>query len=377
MGIAVNDAVIAACARDGTAGSAVEQWRRGVRIGAALAEARDQAGLTVTEVSQRTRIRETVIRGIEGDDYSACGGDFYARGDIRSIARAVGTDPEPLIREYDLIHRAPGVLSAVSLNELLSPAQAPRRRRVNWAVALGLTLAVALGFVGYKFLAGSPHRAATPLADASRAVTHAGPGGPAPAAKISQIAARDAPVVVVHLTAIRRCSVLFTTSSGRHLIRSHVAAGASNTWAFRQAVHLRLDHPGGVTLTVDGANPLPSRPAARPVTLILRPGHPATVATRTPMGPAATVRAYLAAINGRHYARAWRLGGRNTGGSYAGFVSGFSTTAKDTVTVVSVSGDVATARLTARQTDGTINTYQGTYTVQHGVITGFDVLQVS
>ena len=50
-------------------------------IGRALAEARHRAGLTVTEVSQQTRIRETIIRDIESDDYSACGGDFYA-GDI-------------------------------------------------------------------------------------------------------------------------------------------------------------------------------------------------------------------------------------------------------------------------------------------------------
>ena len=51
-----------------------------VGIGEALAEARGQAGLTVTEVSQRTRIRETIISGIEGDDYSACGGDFLQAG---------------------------------------------------------------------------------------------------------------------------------------------------------------------------------------------------------------------------------------------------------------------------------------------------------
>jgi hypothetical protein len=95
------------------------------------------------------------------------------------------------------------------------------------------------------------------------------------------------------------------------------------------------------------------------------------------MRPRATVRAYVAAINGHHYARAWRLGGRNTGGSYLNFVSGFTGTAKDTLTIVSVSGDVVTARLDAQQTDGTIQTYQGTYTVHRGVITGFDVVQVS
>lgn len=70
-------------------------------IGEALAEARREADLTVTQVSDQVRIREMIITGIEGDDYSACGGDSYARGYIRIIARAVGADPEPLIREYN------------------------------------------------------------------------------------------------------------------------------------------------------------------------------------------------------------------------------------------------------------------------------------
>jgi cytoskeletal protein RodZ len=89
-------------------GAAVEQWRRGVPIGETLAQARHRAGLTVAQVSQQTRIRGTIIRKIEEDDYSECGGDFYARGHIRAIAKVVGTDAEPLIGEYDTLHRAPG-----------------------------------------------------------------------------------------------------------------------------------------------------------------------------------------------------------------------------------------------------------------------------
>ncbi len=76
-------------------------------IGEALAQARRQAGLTVTQVSQRTRIRETIISGIEADDYSSCGGDFYTRGHIRAIARVAGIDSEPLIEEYDAARRPP------------------------------------------------------------------------------------------------------------------------------------------------------------------------------------------------------------------------------------------------------------------------------
>jgi hypothetical protein len=75
-----------------------------VGIGGALAEARTAAGLTIAQVSERTRIRETIIRSIELDDYSACGGDYYARGHIRAIARVVGADPEALIKEYDAVY---------------------------------------------------------------------------------------------------------------------------------------------------------------------------------------------------------------------------------------------------------------------------------
>ncbi len=72
-----------------------------MEIGPALAEARTKAGLTVADVSERTRIRRAIISDIERDDYSACGGDFYARGHIRAIAKVVGTDPVQLIDEYD------------------------------------------------------------------------------------------------------------------------------------------------------------------------------------------------------------------------------------------------------------------------------------
>jgi cytoskeleton protein RodZ len=72
-----------------------------VPIGPALAGARTKAGMSVEDVSERTRIRRTIVSEIERDDYSSCGGDFYARGHIRAIAKVVGTDPAPLIEQYD------------------------------------------------------------------------------------------------------------------------------------------------------------------------------------------------------------------------------------------------------------------------------------
>ncbi|HEY6275201.1 MAG TPA: helix-turn-helix transcriptional regulator [Streptosporangiaceae bacterium] len=185
-------------------------------IGETLAEARRQAGLTVAQVSQQTRIRQTIIRAIEDDDYSPCGGDFYARGHIRSIAKVVGTDSEPLISEYDEVYRAPGAFATVSLDELLDASareprprgpdlsaisgvavsagaavrraaqmRAPRRlaaqahassRRLNWTAVLGVALVVVFGFGVYLFVSRSQHVTVSPSAAGKHAapVGHAG-----------------------------------------------------------------------------------------------------------------------------------------------------------------------------------------------------------
>jgi cytoskeletal protein RodZ len=141
-------------------------------IGAALADARRQAGLTVTEVSHRTRIRETIIQGIEQDDYSACGGDVYARGHIRSIAHAVGADPGPLIREYDATEQDPHTITAADVFEPATPIRMRERRRVHWSVVLMLAILAALGVLAYYFVSGSSHPPSAARAPGAASTTH-------------------------------------------------------------------------------------------------------------------------------------------------------------------------------------------------------------
>ena len=53
--------------------------------------------MSVDDLAERTRIRPHVIEAIEVDDFSSCGGDVYARGHLRALARVLGVDPEPII----------------------------------------------------------------------------------------------------------------------------------------------------------------------------------------------------------------------------------------------------------------------------------------
>ena len=74
-------------------------------VGEDLARAREACGMSVEDVSSATRIRAGLIRSIEADDFDACGGAVYARGHLRSIARAIGADPDPLVAEFDRTHQ--------------------------------------------------------------------------------------------------------------------------------------------------------------------------------------------------------------------------------------------------------------------------------
>jgi cytoskeletal protein RodZ len=222
-----------------------------VGIGDTLAEARRQAGLTITQVSRQTRIRESIIRAIEQGDFTSCGGDFYARGHIRSIAAAVGVDPAPLIREYDQEHGPPGAMRASQIFEPATPIKIrePRNLHLGWVLAVAV-LALA-GFGAYHFY---PRHSADPTAS-STAQVHSASTPTAKASTASKPAAQKKPTVpeaVIRLTAAQNCWVGLNSTSGRTLYQGLVLAGSTKTWNEKDQVSLVIGNPPGITLTVNG-----------------------------------------------------------------------------------------------------------------------------
>ena len=220
-------------------------------IGDTLAEARRQAGLTITQVSRQTRIRESIIRSIEQGDFSACGGDFYARGHIRSIAAAVGADPVPLIREYDQEHGPPGAMRASQIFEPATPIKIrePRNLHLGWVLAVAV-LALA-GFGAYHFY--PKHTTSDPTASATVQLHSHAPT--TKASTTSKPAAQKKPTVpeaVIRLTAAQDCWVGLNSNTGHSLYQGVVLAGSTKTWNEKKQVSLVIGNPPGITLTVNG-----------------------------------------------------------------------------------------------------------------------------
>lgn len=246
-------------------------------IGDTLAEARRQAGLTITQVSQQTRIRETIIRGIERGDFSACGGDFYARGHIKSIAKAVGLDPGQMVSEFNATHGSPHAIRAAEVFEPSTPIHLKERRGLNWSVAMVVALAVIVGFVAYHAVSGPPHRAAP----AAAAQHSSGSATPSPHPSSSASSATSPPpdaasysreLIIRLVVKSAPCWVEFTRyPGGSYVTQQYIQPGHTKTWRFKHAVSMQIGNPDAVVLTVNGKHRLSPGAQINPVTLSFHP----------------------------------------------------------------------------------------------------------
>ena len=69
-------------------------------FGAELAQAREQRGITLAELSRRTKIGVDALKAIERCDMTALPGGLYTRGFLRAYAREVGCNPDDIVRRY-------------------------------------------------------------------------------------------------------------------------------------------------------------------------------------------------------------------------------------------------------------------------------------
>ncbi|GAA2910962.1 helix-turn-helix domain-containing protein [Streptosporangium fragile] len=216
-------------------------------------------GLTVGQLSARTRIREVIIQAIERDDFSACGGDFYARGHIRNLAKVVGLDPEALVHRYDEQHGGvPLPVRAASVFQADTPIKIRERRSPNWTTAMAVALVIVVVFGVVRTMGGDGD---TPTADVVPAsVPPASPPAPAgsapgsPGRTTSMSKSKHSDVVVLKVKAQRSSWVEAEDASGRRLFAGVLQAGKSTVLRAKKRMRVIFADGGAVSLQMNGKN---------------------------------------------------------------------------------------------------------------------------
>ncbi len=223
-------------------------------LGSLIAKARKDAALSVDDVAAATNLRAAIINEIEKDNFSQCGGQTYARGHVRIIAKTLSADEREFLRIFD---EEQGVEKR-TMRDLLtenSVMQAPDgSRRISFKTLLIISVA-SLGIAGIAQIVitnsssidlAEPTVSASPTRSGS--ATPSNSGEPSPESSIS-----TGTGVSVIITAIRAKSWLFVSdSAGRTLFSGQVLKGSTKTFTTDTRLDLKVGNAGGIDIEVNG-----------------------------------------------------------------------------------------------------------------------------
>lgn len=209
-------------------------------VGASLVEVRKAAGLSISELSKRTRIPESVLEDLERDNFATSGGPAYARGHIRNIARVCGTDAEIILTKFD----SQTIPLNKSIRELLNDTSATTPKKVRKPISWKGLTGVAAGVVALFIFGGALISTINNDDIASEESSKVEETGPV---------AKNIEGVEVTLKGVNGLSwVAVNDSSGTTQFSGRIRQGEEMTFNDDQLLYLVIGNAGAIQLTVNG-----------------------------------------------------------------------------------------------------------------------------
>lgn len=179
-----------------------------ISIGAELARAREERGLSVSDVAQQLKFAPRQLEALEQDRFESLPGGTFVRGMVRSYARLLKIEPEPLLERISGRFAAPdaGTLAARYNQPVPFSDNARRSTFVYLGLSLGvLVIAAGIGYSWYRDHNQSAQLAATKRAAQAAAKANAIATAPRAQPKVVEHvaapqAAAAAPIVVAAAT---------------------------------------------------------------------------------------------------------------------------------------------------------------------------------
>ena len=236
-------------------------------LGSLIVKAREGAALSIEELAEATSIRPALLRDIESNDFSRCGGQTYARGHIRNIAKRLDADETEFLRMYEeeqAIEKRTMHDLLVENNIMSKPST---KRKVSWNSLVVISVA-SLGVAGIaqivvsnistvqntgvEIASAAETTSTQPTADASVSAS-VGSSQSATPAPSEQSSFTTGTGVMVVINAARAKSWIFVSDAvGRTLFSGQMSMGATKTFTSDTRLDLKVGNAGGVDLEVNG-----------------------------------------------------------------------------------------------------------------------------
>lgn len=230
-------------------------------IGSELTAARERADMTIEQLSASTRIRSGLLTAMEADDFSRCGGNFYARGHIRAIARVVKADPEALLAKFDESNPAPEASRREERAEAKRPTLHPARPR--WALVLGAILVALMGW-GMVRLFTVPNDIEANASKSTPTVAVTTPTAkPTPKPPVKTTPPKPAkppangPVKLILKARGDGSYVTVRNAEGLRLFQGTIGPGSTQTVTYKGEIRVTLENGTNVMVYINGTKVVP------------------------------------------------------------------------------------------------------------------------
>jgi transcriptional regulator with XRE-family HTH domain len=281
-------------------------------LGHYFQECRMQRGMSLEEVSARTRIRLQTLQALERDDYPSLPVEVTVKGFVRAYARCLGLDEHDVLERYQRIaadyFRIAQQVDPISRVEDTAAPEPLWKRHLTLAGLTITALAVAVsGMIALMPSAppdepnaiSAPGRVAPPvppdppaperLPDPVQTIASVPAIPPPPKPQVSLPARPAASGAAQELSiAASEPSWLQVTIDGGQPKEAILQPGERITWAAEREFRLTVGNAGGVSVALNGEPVGPLGPSGRVRTLVLpRPSttvspHLAPALTSTP-----------------------------------------------------------------------------------------------
>ncbi len=228
-------------------------------LGSMITKARKDAGLSIDDLSAATNIRGPLLRQMESDNFSQCGGETYARGHLRNLAVKLNVDPQLFLAAFEdeQMHVDRSMQDLLVENSVMrEPGEA---RKVSWKVLV--TISISTLFIGglAQIVISNNSTPDIPVAleESSQPSASAEPSAESTAVtdteQTDEATVSTGEGVEVIITATRAKSWLFVSdANGRVLFSGQISRGVTRTFTSGEQLNLKVGNAGGVDLSVNG-----------------------------------------------------------------------------------------------------------------------------
>ena len=220
-------------------------------LGEFLRGARESAGLSIDELSERTSIRAGLIREIENNNFLHCGGDTYARGHLRNIAAIISVDAQTLIDLYNKEHSS----ELRKIHDMLVENNVTKipteRKTVSWKSLAIASVVLLASVAGGQIIISNSRTTVTPTVSTSPTATTSAEPSPTQT-QTTEVVPSVSGELSLTISAARGNSNIDVVINGASLYKGPLFQGETKSFSAPNSISIYLSNAGDLDLTLNG-----------------------------------------------------------------------------------------------------------------------------